>query len=235
MYFLYSMDALGNDVRKVLPFRLEDSWLSARKGGAELVVCARKDGERFTLYIVNDSGGVVRRLTTDTAAYYNDPFFSPDGREIVYRHRPIKRDRSQFDELWIMKDDGTGAHRLTTYPAADTTADWGEYHAGSPFWEPNRNVISFQSKRKGNYSIFTINPDGTGERQLTPDGTHEGWHAWSPDGSTIVYDGSEGEQREFDIWMMDADGTGARKFPSLHRIEQAPVFVRAPGGAPPKE
>ena len=93
---------------------------------------------------------------------------------------------------------------------------------------PASNLISFISKRKGNYSIFAINPDGSGERQLTPDGSNEGWHAWSPDGSMIVYDGSPPDQKEFDIYVMNADGSGVRKFPSLHRIEQAPVFVRAP-------
>lgn len=228
MYFLYSMDADGKDVRKLCPFRLEDSWLSARKGGAEIVVSGRKDGMRFTLYIIDSSGAVVRQLTSDTTQFFNDPAFSPDGGEIVFRHRPKKRDRTMFDELWIMRDDGSGMRQLTRYPAADTTADWGEYHAGAPVWEPNRNLISYMSKRNGNYSIFAINPDGTGERQLTPDGFNEGWHAWSPDGTMIVYDGSPPDQREFDIYVMNADGTGVRKFTSLHRIEQAPVFVRAP-------
>lgn len=235
MYFLYTMDADGGNVKKICPFRLEDSWVSARKGGGEVVVSGRKDGLRFTLYIIDSAGAVVRQLTNDTTQYFNDPAFSPDGREIVFRHRPKKRDRTQFDELWMMKDDGTGMRQLTRYPADDTTADWGAYHAGPPFWEPNRNVISYMSLRKGNYSIFTIRPDGTGERQLTPDGFNETWHSWSPDGSRIVYDGSGLDQNEYDIYIMNADGSGVRKFPSLHRVEQAPVFVRAAGWSKPGE
>lgn len=229
MYFLYTMDADGKDVRKVCPFRLEDSWMSARKGGGEIVVTGRKDGFRNTLYIIDSSGAVLRRLTNDTTSFHGDPSFSPDGKEIVYRYKKKKRDPDDIDELWIMKDDGTGMRRLTYYPSGDTTAGPHEFHGGTPVWEPTRNVISFLSKRNGNYSIFTINPDGSGERQISPDGFNEGWHAWSPDGSTIVYDGSGPEQNEFDIYLMNADGTGVRRIPSLHRIEQAPVFVRAAG------
>lgn len=228
-YFLYSMDADGNDLRKITPFRLEDSWLSARKGGAELVVSGRKDGLRHTLYLIDSAGSVLRQLTSDTARYHNDPCFSPDGSRIAFRHRAARRDTTLRDEIWIMNDDGTGMRQLTRYPAEDTTAEWYAYHAGPPQWEPNRNIISFISKRKGNYSIFTINPDGSGERQLTPDGFDEGWHAWSPDGSTIVYNGNEMDGREYDIWVMNADGSGARRIPSRHRVEQGPVFVRAPG------
>ncbi len=230
MYFLYTMDADGNDVRKICPFRLEDSWVSARKGGAEIVVSGRKDGLRYTLYLIDSSGNVIRPLTADTSQYFNDPAFSPDGKEIAYRHRAKKRDTTEPDEIWIMKDDGTGRRQVTHYPKGDTTAEPHAYHAGPPFWEPNRNVISFGSMRKGNYSIFAINPDGTGERQLTPDGFNEIWHAWSPDGSMMVYDRSEVDGSEYDIWLVNADGSGARKFPSLHRVEQAPVFVRGASG-----
>jgi hypothetical protein len=36
-------------------------------------------------------------------------------------------------------------------------------------------------------AIFTIRPDGTGERQLTQRSASAGFPAWSPDGSRIAY------------------------------------------------
>lgn len=37
-YFLYESDVNGNNVRKVMNLRLEDSWMGSRNNGTELVV-----------------------------------------------------------------------------------------------------------------------------------------------------------------------------------------------------
>ena len=55
--------------------------------------------------------------------------------------------------------------------------------------------------RAGN--VFTINPDGTGLRQLNTDGDNA-HPRWSPDGRRIAYlTGGE-------LWVLNADGTGKR-------------------------
>jgi TolB protein len=227
-YYLYEMDVDGNNVRKICPFRLEDSWLGVRKNGTEFVVTGRKEGLRHTLYIINAYGGILKQLTTDTTQYFNDPTFSPDGRRIVYRHKERRRDTSLNDELWIMNDDGTGRKRLTWYPSDDTTASRQNYHAGPPVWKMNDDCISFISFRKGNYSIFTLKPDGDGLRQLTPDGFNEGWHSWSPDGSMLTYDGSPLDNSKFSIYLAHADGTAPKQLTNEYKYEQGPVFVKRP-------
>ncbi|HLF20119.1 MAG TPA: DPP IV N-terminal domain-containing protein [Bacteroidota bacterium] len=228
MYFLYEMDADGKNVRKVCPFRLEDSWLSSRKSGKEFVVTGRKDGLRHTLYLIDKDGNILKQLTTDTTRYHNDPCFSPDGREIVFRYKNNRRDQTELDELWIMNDNGTNIRQLTRYPTEDTTSKWHDYHAGPPFWEPNSNVISYISMRQGNYSIFTIKPDGTREKQLTDNETNEGYHAWSPDGKMIAFDASDIDGNKYSIYLMNADGTGVKQLTNEYKFEQAPVFVKSP-------
>lgn len=226
MYFLYEMDAEGNNIRKICPFRLEDSWLGSRKNGTEFVVSGRKDGLRYTLYIINARGDVLRQLTDDTTQYFNDPMFTPDGKQIVYRYKERRRDTTLTDELWVMNDDGTNRRQLTHYPVSDTTARWHDYHAGPPRWQPRANRISFPAKRNGRYSLFTIKPDGTDFRQLTSDGHNQLWHDWSPDGSLLVYDGWETGSRSYRIFLADADGGKPRQLTGEFRVEQAPVFVR---------
>lgn len=227
MYFLYEMDADGKQVRKVTDLRLEDSWMSSRHDGREMIVSGRIGKQiRYQLFLVDLATGNYKQITTDTAASFVDPVFSPDGKQIVFRHRTNRRNfENEKAELWIMNADGTGKSQLTHYPESDTTAEWHSYHAGPPTWEASSNRISFMSFQKGNYSIFTIQPDGSNLQQLTPDSLGEGWHAWSPGGDWIVYDVSAPDQTSFDISLMKSDGTDIRTLANDWRTEQAPIFV----------
>ncbi len=56
--------------------------------------------------------------------------------------------------------------------------------------------------------VFTVNPDGTDQRQLThvPDGSFAGDPDWSPDGSQLAY--VSNEPGNFAVMVMNADGTG---------------------------
>jgi TolB protein len=230
MYFLYEMNADGNNVRKVTDLRLEDSWMSSRNNGQEMVVAGRIDKKfRYQLFLVDIKTGKYNQLTTDTAASFTDPRFSPNGKQIIFRHRTNRRNyQNERAELWMMNADGGEMTQLTHYPEADTTAKWHSYHAGPPFWESNRNVISFISRQNGKHSIFIMSPDGSNIRQLTSSSFSEGWHAWSPDGEWIVYDASDQDGSWFDIHIMKADGSESRKLTDDWRTEQAPVFVHAP-------
>lgn len=219
-YFLYEMDADGNNVRKISQFVVEDSWVSSRKKGTEFVVSSGKDGKRHELYIIDRNGAELRRLTNDDI-YDNDPAFSPNGKQVVFRSK-----RSGVDELWIVDENGANLRQLTHYPKDEKNPDENFYHASAPFWEPNRNIISFASKQKGNYSIFTIKPDGRGLKQLTTGSRDEMWHAWSPDGKWITYDGTD-DQGNYDIYLMRHDGAGAKRLTTEKTTEMAPVFVKA--------
>lgn len=226
MYFLYEMDADGNNVRKVTDLRLEDSWMSSRNDGQEMIVSGRIGKEvRFQLFLVDIETGTYTQLTTDTAASFADPHFSPDGKQIVFRHRKNRRNyQDEKAEIWMMDADGNNLKQLTYYPE-DTTAQWHSYHAGPPFWEPNQNIISYISRQKGKHNIFTMSPDGSNTKQLTPDTLSEGWHAWSPDGEWITFDVSNKEGYKFDIYLRKRDGSGQKKLTNDWRSEMAPVFV----------
>jgi TolB protein len=56
--------------------------------------------------------------------------------------------------------------------------------------------------------VFTINPDGSGRRQLThvPAGKTAGSPAWSPDGTRIAY--VSNVRGDLELWVMAADGSG---------------------------
>ncbi|HAH51329.1 MAG TPA: hypothetical protein DF712_13040 [Balneola sp.] len=224
-YFLYEMKWDGTEIRKVTDFLVHDSWMSSRKNGTEFVLSINKGDDYDTrdLYIINLKGEIIRQLTDDN--FQNtDAHFSPDGTQIAFRSN-----RSKYDELYIMNDDGTGIRQLTDYPSNDSTALEWEYHAGPPQWIDS-NQISYLSKQNSNYSIFSISPLGTNYKQLTPDSTsngylsNEGWHSWSRDNKYIAFNATN-MVGNYDIYIMKSDITGLKRLTRTQWYAQAPVFV----------
>ena len=62
-YHLYEMNPDGSQVRRICDFLLQDSWFSARHGGKEFVVCSTKDGAGHELYLIDQMGNQLERLT----------------------------------------------------------------------------------------------------------------------------------------------------------------------------
>jgi TolB protein len=73
-------------------------------------------------------------------------------------------------------------------------------------------------------AIFTVNPDGTEERQVTrpPNDTVDDQPAWSPDGRTIAFERCRRE-KPCAVWTVRPDGSGLRQL-SHGREESAPAW-----------
>lgn len=227
-YFLYESDADGNHLRKVSNLRLEDSWMSSRNNGHEMVVAGRIGKEiRYQLFLIDLANGQFKQLTRDTSAYFADPCFSPDGKQIVYRHRKNRRNRNEKAELWLMDVAGnTTTRQLTTFPPSDTTAPWHSYHAGPPHWNAQAGYISYQTIRNGKYEIHAVKPDGTNLGKLFDSTMDTGWHSWSPDGNWLVMDIYNDDRMKYDIGLWNRKSKAFRLIADSPKYEQAPVFVR---------
>ena len=69
--------------------------------------------------------------------------------------------------------------------------------------------IVFASRRTGFEEIYLINPDGSGERQITNLQLVFSRPALSPDGSLIAF--AAGPDASQTLWVMNRDGTGLRQ------------------------
>jgi len=174
--------------------------LSTRKGlnitaswspdGSKIALAMSKDGNS-EIYTIAKNGSNPVRLTINPAIEVS-PVWSPDGAKIAF-----VSDRMGKPQIFTMNADGGNVQRLT--------------HAGgynvNPAWSPKGDKILY-ARSEGGFQIHSINPDGSGDTQLTSVGSNEN-PSWSTDGRFITFSskraGGDG------IYVMRADGTGQIK------------------------
>jgi len=120
-------------------------------------------------------------------------------------------------QIWIIDEDGTNLAQVTDPPRA---GEWG--NAVLPFGDydpnlsPDGNRIVFErlvddETSHGNYNIYVINLDGSGETAITDTGYTQGLPVWSHSGERIVYLlGAMGNEGKYDIYLMNSDGSENR-------------------------
>ena len=175
-------------------------FVGATVGYAKIVFCVADD-----IYVMNDDGSGIRRLTSNTRSMDRYPRWAPDGKRIAF-HRYMDKERMQTSsELFIMNADGTHLKRLTHNTIADIY----------PSWSPDGQSLAFGSRRSGNGEVYVIELASQTTKRLTgaegelsstvPD--------WSPDGTLIAHERfiSNGPGLAHkNIYLMSANGEQQR-------------------------
>ncbi len=153
------------------------------------------------IYTVDADGSGLMRLTTSEDLEF-DPTWSSDGRAIAYRHQ---RDFESPIHIFVMNADGSQPRNLT---GSQELAGWG------PDWSTDGEWIAWNSATDTTsyFDLGVIHPDGTGRRVIKP-GVYVEYPAWSPDGRRIAFmsPGESTEGSQYDIYVMNADGTDVRR------------------------
>jgi Tol biopolymer transport system component len=119
---------------------------------------------------------------------------------------------SGHSNVYTINPDGTGRRQLTHVSAAQA--------AGAPDWSPGGEKIVYESNQTGDYRIWVMNADGSGQTQLADDpGFADLEPAWSPDGAHILFtrcDDHLGFLLTCDLAVMNAAGRGMRQLAGGH-------------------
>ena len=80
--------------------------------------------------------------------------------------------------LYVMNADGSNI-KLLLEGWKQVPGGTQSFFAGQPTWSGDSKKIAFTSDAAGLYQVFTMNADGTGVHQNTPQGTEDQFPAWS--------------------------------------------------------
>ncbi len=85
------------------------------------------------------------------------------------------------------------------------------YHP-SISWSPDSKKVAYTTLRQGkNLALWIANADGSDNKPLMVSKNNILWPVWSPDGKRIAFKVGEDGNDSFNLWVMDADGSGKRQ------------------------
>ena len=167
------------------------------------------------IYIMRADGKRLKRLT-DVRGYDGGPFFSPDGKRIVWR---------RFDEeglradVWSMNVDGTDQRPLTDFGCMS----W------APYFHPSGEYVIFTSNKLGfaNFELFIVDAQGLKEpvRVTYTDG-FDGLPVPTPDGKGLAWTSTRRSQGKGQIFLANWNHEKA-----LEALRAAPVRQASASGS----
>ena len=171
--------------------------------------------------MVNSDGTGLTTVAKDSSISINlgNISRSPDGSKIAFHYLPTHRDPGNHDLHIAIASAGSSALTEVDSKAAEAL----------PSWSPDSRKLAITSQRDGNFEIYVMNTDGTGQTNITNNEAVDGLPSWSPDGSKIAFISKRGDGK-FAIYVMDNNGSGVTKLTDAANIETRDGLLWSPDG-----
>ena len=208
---IFTANPDGSGVKQLTDVAGYDAETTISRNG-KLVFTSMRSGD-LDIYTMDADGRNMRRLTTELG-YDGGPFWSYDGKQIVYRayHPQTEKEKSDYVallkqnlirptvlDIWVMKSDGSNKRQVTHLNKASF----------APYFFPDGKRIIFSSNvadPKGrDFDLYLIKTDGTGMERITYNDTFDGFPMFSPDGKKLVFASNRNAKTRGDTNVFIAD------------------------------
>lgn len=235
---IYLMNADGTDVRRLTNNDSSDIFPSLSPDGTRIVFesnrrrAATDPPNVSDLYLMNTDGSGQTWLGRGSSATW-----SPDGASIAFHAsasgtglpaNPYPGSATLDSDIFVatVRDflaKKTAPRNLTNNPAAVDD---------DPDWSPDGQTIIFTSHGVNDHhtnavtaEVYAISATGAGSpRALTSNKYDDRAPAWSPDGKRILFCCRRGAKPDFDLCVMNADGSGEVKITDDPRGDLTPSW-----------
>ncbi len=163
------------------------------------------------IYIMNADGTGQTRLT-NAPGYDGGPFFSPDGKRIVWRRFDV---HGMIADVWTMNIDGSDQTQVSQFSAMS----W------APFFHESMKYIIFTTNKLGfsNFELYIVDAEGKKEPvRVTYSDGFDGLASFSPDGKRLTWTSGRGAKGDSQIWIANWNHEAA-----LAALEAAPPATTA--------
>ena len=217
------MDVRTNHVSRLTNTADEERTPAFSPNGTLVAYAAGPGGFAAThIFVQPVRRGARRQITFGQSTYDLWPRFSEDGKRITFCRAALKRPYSMGGEkwdhwdIWIVDVDGRNLSRVTKgayYSASSSGSCLGD----------TRIIYVADTGSSQDLSVWAIERpySASASRRLTT-GSEP---ACSRDGKHIVYMDDHKTAYEYEVWLMDADGTQRKQLTSFRSYKTNPVFA----------
>lgn len=220
---LFVIGADGSGRRQVVDLgRDAPQGISWSPDGSRIAYDAFATADQVTsVFTVAAAGGQATEVTSGWA-----PSWGPGNRLLIVDRSPEFSDT----RLFTVNANGTGKEEFQPCPEAEI----GGCFDGHPEWSADGNRIAFDTIRGNASAVWTVAPDGSSLRMITPFFPAGAHPRWTANGAQIVYSQfSDPNSSVGDVAIMNADGSGSRvvikdgEFPDPSPDGATIVFARS--------
>lgn len=193
-YSIYTAKPDGSDIL-LLTKGGYNAESTITRDGKHIVFTSTRNGD-LDIYTMDADGTNIKQLTHELG-YDGGPFWSYDGKKIVYRAEHPQTPEQIADykklyarglirpgnlEIWVMNADGSGKRQITHNGAANF----------APYWLPDGKRIIFASnvtntKDPAGFDLYIVNEDGSGLERITYYPGFDAFPMFSSDGKRLVW------------------------------------------------
>jgi Tol biopolymer transport system component len=236
---IFASDSAGRKLRQLTSAKGYDAEGSYSPNGQKIVFCSlrnafpldelsKKDHQTYLLnpahfgeiYIMDADGSNQKRLTT-TPGYDGGPFFSPDGKRIIWRRFDLKGETA---DVYTMKLDGSDVRRLTDFKAMS----W------APYFHPSGKYAIFTCNKHGfaNFELFIVDAAGTkAPVRITHTDGFDGLPVFTPDGQRLAWTSNRTSEKKSQLFIADWDHQAALVSLGNAESRSTPQQTKAPARA----
>lgn len=212
---IYLMNSDGSGKRRLTSSFCERSQYFAQDDERILYYsCKDNLNGWFHLYSMDLEGEDQQMLSIEGTGTYLS--VSPDGTKVAYEQKPYWNTAGSVYVANITEEGIWEVYRSEYY---------GSYSGFHPMvWSPSGDQLLFTDGYGTEQDIYKVNLDGSGTTRITNDTSedeiecNEWYQVWNPVTNKIVFSSQRSDN--WDVWVMDPDGTNLEQITFSDNIER---------------